>query len=233
MVEVAAGNLVELIASLAILGLTVNTFFYCLLFKFWKELTLFDKPIRDNAVFVNHEHSVSFYLTLTGWCTVVSVIFPLYFSQIYEEFETISAGPTILSLLVVYHFVMIMWLFSSYILWRSSYRLAYFFLVVALLIAGADIGLILGRLPDQSWVHYLSLLLLVPVFFGFSATNSAKVFRTEIYSTENSKNISNLEQQQSQQQQQQFYPLPQTPPTFSSFPSSINSQLVIQTHQQR
>lgn len=199
MVEIAAGNLVEIISAVCILALTTGSYFIILILKELTEKKTYNKLIRTSTSdqrFLSHEHSTSFSITWFLSCLLVSVLFPLYFSEVYENFETIESGAVILSLLIVYHFIMMFWCLTNYVLWRNSYRLSYFILIVGLLLTIAEIVVILVTLHDQHWTHYASLLLLVPIFLGMTATNSSKVYRLEIFPTlninNNNSNLSNL-----------------------------------------
>ncbi len=108
------------------------------------------------------------------------VLLPLYFSEVYENFETIESGTTILSLLIVYFYMLVIWVLIEYVYGREYRKIAMMFLIVGGTIAAAIITMVFVTLHQQNWQHYMSLLLIGPIISGIFATNTATTYREEI-----------------------------------------------------
>jgi hypothetical protein len=178
----AATNLIETLAVITICSLSFLNFFLVYILKLLVVRSLYAKVIRHDSRFVHYENGFFFWLTWFGACFVTSLLFSISFSEIYNTTDVVDGAPYILSLYVVYLGLMTLWALVQYVWVRQSAKLAFFLIFLVYLVTVFNIVLVF-RLPESHWEHFLVLLLLVPPTFAIFATNAATTFRIDILHT--------------------------------------------------
>lgn len=189
MVAISLGNILELLVSTTSINFALLFFFLGKYLKEEGERRFFAKAVRKSEIFLRHERGWLFGLAWAGTCIVFAILFPLYFSAVYESFDEVDAGSSILSFVVVYLWVMVLWLHLQY---RATAGVTYWYLLPVILnicIAAAETVLVFVALKNETWTRYLVFLLFVPILFAISASVSSNNFRSEHHHHHESKKV--------------------------------------------
>ena len=189
MVAISLGNILELLVSTTSINFALLFFFLGKYLKNEGEKKFFSKPTRKSAPFLRHERGWLFGIAWTGTCVVFAILFPLYFSAIYESFDEVDAGSSILSFVVVYLWVMLLWLHLQY---RATAGVTYWYLlpvILTLCLTAAEIVLVFVALKNETWTRYLVFLMFVPIVFAISASVSSNNYRSEYREGEHAKKV--------------------------------------------
>lgn len=178
----AATNLIEILAVITITSISFLNFFLIYILKLLVARSIYAKNIRHDSRFSHYENGFMFWITWFGACFFTALLFSISFSEIYNTPDVVDGAPYILSLYVVYLALMTLWVLVQYVWPRQSNKFAFFLIFLVYLVSVFNIVLVF-RLPESHWEHYLVLLLLVPPTFAIIATNIATTFRVDILHT--------------------------------------------------
>lgn len=184
MVEIAAANIVEFLATLTFSGFSLFLFLTGWILKLAYSHRLFKRSIRESVMFRRYEDCLMVWITWFGSCAVSAVLLSIFFAEIYESFDSIDSSIVVLTLFVVFQLLFFLWFISAFV-WAfhesASMFFPYFFLVIATITAIINTILVLMTLKnsgsDGEWTHYLVLFLYLPCLTGFFATNTVHTHR--------------------------------------------------------
>lgn len=178
----AATNLIEILAVITITSISFLNFFLIYILKLLVVRSNYAKTIRHDSRFSHYENGFVFWMSWFGACFFTALLFSISFSEIYNTADVVDGAPYILSLYIIYLALMTLWVLVQYVWVRQSNKLIFFLIFLIYLVSVFNIVLVF-RLPESHWEHFLVLLLLVPPTFAIFATNSATTFRVDILQT--------------------------------------------------
>lgn len=174
-----ASNLIEVLASLAAGSVALVLFVQMYTLKVIMLRARYPS-FADNKEFLEYEHGWYFYIAWTSACVSFGVLFPVIFQEIYESMDMVDSATTVLSFLMVYLIMMMLWLVVQYLLPKrknASNIYAYTFIFLSIASAVVVTVLVFATLHGNPWYHYLVILLYVGPIFAIFATNSAATYR--------------------------------------------------------
>lgn len=176
---IIAANLVEVLASLAAGSVALLLFVQMHTLKIIMLRARY-AAFADNKEFLEFEHGWYYYIAWASACVSFGVFFPIIFQEIYESADMVDSATTVLSFLMVYLIMMMLWLVVQYLLPKrknGSNIYAYTFIFLAIASAVVVTVLVFATLHANPWYHYLVVIFYVAPVFAIFATNSAATYR--------------------------------------------------------
>ena len=121
-----ATNLIETLAVVTITSIAFLNFFTIYILKLIVARVNHKKTVRHDPRFHKYENGFYFWAAWFGACFIVSLLFSISFSEIYNTTDIVDGAPYIFSLYMIYLALMTLWALIQYVWVRTSNKLVYF-----------------------------------------------------------------------------------------------------------